>query len=139
MRFWDSSAITPLLVDEVDSERRERSLRKDGDMLVWYGTLAEIESALCRKLRESPTAEAGIDLARARLSLLTRAWTEVEPTDTVRARAIRILRVHPLRAADALQLAAALVICRERTVGNYFFTGDLRLQTAAKIEGFEVD
>ncbi len=139
MRFWDSSAITPLLVEEADSGRREEALRADAAMLVWYGTLAEIESALCRRLRENPECSDAVDMARKKLHHLAESWMEVEPTRTVRSRALRLLRVHPLRAADAFQLAAALVAFAERTTGRHFFTGDSRLGAAALAEGFTVE
>jgi len=49
---------------------------------------------------------------------------------------VRLLRIHPLRAADAFQLAAALVACEERPAGFSFLTGDERLGEAAENEGF---
>jgi len=78
-------------------------------------------------------------LARRRPNLLVEAWMEVEPTETVRERALRLLRVHPLRAADALQLSAALVACSEQPRGCVFYSGDLRLKEAAIAEGFIVE
>ena len=138
MRFWDSSAITPLLVGEADSDRREDQLREDPDLVVWFGTLAEIESAICRRERESLLAAEEAAKVRARIAVLAGSWLEVQPTPVVRARAIRLLRVHPLRAADAFQLAAALIAFREDPVGRGFLTGDQRLARAAGLEGFEV-
>ena len=55
----------------------------------------------------------------------------------VRNRAIRLLRVHPLRAADAFQLAAALVAFRAQPQDAIFLTGDERLRLAAEREGFD--
>ena len=136
MIFWDSSALTPLLVTEADSELREAQLQANPQMLVWYGTRAEIESALSRRRREgslSPTAEGA---ARKRLTRIEGAWAEVAPTRQVRDRSLRLLRIHPLRAGDAFQLAAALVACGENPVGWSFRTADLRLRTAAALEGF---
>jgi predicted nucleic acid-binding protein len=138
VRFWDSSALTPLLVSEEDTALRERQLREDPSMLVWYGTLAEIESALNRRRREGSLSEGESGKARWRLEQLMEAWIEVQATQNVRDRALRILRVHPLRAADAFQLAAALVACEERTRGFGFLTGDRRLREAADAEGFAV-
>lgn len=138
MKFWDTSALMPLLTEEEGSAEREMMLKEDPDVLVWYGTLAEVESALCRKERENPELADEIEIARGKLRQLSAAWIEVEPTEAVRARALRLLRVHPLRAADAFQLAAALVANRERTEGRYFLTADLRLQVAARAEGFWV-
>jgi hypothetical protein len=63
----------------------------------------------------------------------------VEPTDDVRIHALRVLRLHPLRAADALQLAAAIVWCRARPYGAAFVCLDDRLRGAAAREGFTVE
>jgi predicted nucleic acid-binding protein len=139
MRFWDSSAIAPLLVEETASRPREAQLHEDAEILVWYGTWTELESAICRRERETAIDPEQAAMARTRLSVLTRSWLEVQPTSWVRERAIRLLRVHPLRAADAMQLAAALVAFKERTAGNRFLTADLRLAKAASLEGFAVE
>lgn len=138
MRFWDSSAITPLLVGEADSSQREDQLRDDPELLVWFGTPAEIESAICRRERESSLPPEEAARVRARITVLADSWLEVQPTQLVRARAIRLLRVHPLRAADAFQLAAALIAFQEDPAGRGFLTGDQRLARAAELEGFEV-
>jgi len=138
MIFWDSSAITPLLVTEADSDLREDQLRQDPASVVWYGTIAEIESALNRRRRDGSLSRDAEKNARGRLELLEHSWIEVQPTVTVRERAIRLLRTHPLRAADAFQLAAGLVICEEKTRGFRFFTADQRLSEAAEAEGFSV-
>lgn len=136
MIFWDSSALIPLLVAEQDTALRESQLRADPDLLVWYGTHAEIESAICRRLRENLLDPAHAAAARARLERLADSWLEVQATPLVKARAIRLLRVHPLRAADAFQLAAALTAFNEITAGNTFLTADQRLASAASLEGF---
>jgi len=136
MKFWDSSAITPLLIEEADTVLRTDQLRADSDLLVWYGTLPEIESAICRRLREKSIDPPQAQAARNRLNILANAWFEVQPTPSLRNRALRLLRVHPLRAADAMQLAAALIAFRENTTGNFFLTGDHRLAAAATLEGF---
>ena len=136
MTFWDSSALVPLLVAESDTPLRESQLRADPDQLVWFGTMAEIESAICRRVREFSLYAAQAALARSRLQVLSASWLEVQATPPLRARAIRLLRVHPLRAADAFQLAAALVAFHESTAGNTFLTADSRLATAAELEGF---
>lgn len=138
MNFWDSSAITALLVDEADSGLRESQLTEDAAILVWYGTLVEIQSALSRRKREGSITMEDALHAGARLEHLISSWAEVQPSRSVRDRAIRLLRVHPLRAADAFQLAAALVACGEQTTGFGFFTADARLREAAFAEGFRV-
>ena len=139
MRFWDSSAITPLLVVEADSAQREHQLADDAEMLVWFGTLTEVESSLARRKRAGELPAESELRARRHLDQLSAHWTEVAPTNEVRARAIRLLRIHPLRAADALQLAAALIFCREQPQDLAFLTADQRLRDAANLEGFTVE
>ena len=138
MNFWDTSALTPLLVEEVDSELRETQLVGEPLILVWYGTPVEIQSALSRRRRDGSLSPQQEQLAATRLAELQATWAEVEPTSAVRDRAIRLLRVHPLRGADAFQLAAALVACSEKPAGFGFFTADARLREAAFAEGFRL-
>lgn len=139
MKFWDTSALTPLLVEEADSSLRESQLRSDSVIIVWYGTPAEIQSALSRRKWEGALDSKAERYALSRWSELRAAWAEVEPMRTIRERAIRLLRVHSLRAADAFQLAAALAACSEQPEGFDFLTADDRLRNAAKAEGFSVE
>ena len=139
MKFWDTSALAPLLVQERGSERREAQLLADPVLVVWYGTPVELESALSRRRREGRLEAAEEAAARARWEYLEARWWEVEPSEEVRGRARRLLRVHSLRAADALQLAAALRLCEEQTRGFSFLTGDERLACAAERKGFAVE
>lgn len=136
MRFWDTSAVIPLLVDEEDSEQRKAQLSADPLIIVWYGTPVELESALSRRIREGSVDRNSAAQARDRWAELEESWVVVEPLQVVVDRARRLLRVHPMRAADAMQLAAALVACEERPHGFGFLTGDQRLREAAEAEGF---
>jgi len=139
MKFWDSSALVPLLVSEETTNLRQDQYDIDPWAVVWFGTLAEIESSLVRRQRDGQLTRSEEAAARKRLSEITVQWTEITPTNEVRARAIRLLRVHPLRAADAFQLAAALIFCREQPQHLPFLTADQRLRTAASLEGFPVE
>ncbi len=138
MIFWDSSAVVPLLVGETASAERETQLRADPAMLVWWGTPVECASALQRLVREGALSAAGARSSEVRLRHLERHWAEVEPTPAVRRQAERLLRLHPLRAADALQLAAAIVACHHEPATLSFRTADERLAEAARREGFLV-
>ncbi|HLN81228.1 MAG TPA: PIN domain-containing protein [Thermoanaerobaculia bacterium] len=137
MKFWDSSAILPLLMDERTSLKVAPVYEKDDRQIVWCLTEVEAASALARREREGRDAE---DVARARsmLRVLTERWEEVTSVQSVRARALRLLGTHALRAADALQLAAALVFCDERTESLPFVCLDDRLADAARRERFPV-
>jgi predicted nucleic acid-binding protein len=91
-----------------------------------------------RVVREGRLDAGAEGLAQARLHDLFEVVDEVAPVEDVRGRAERLLAVHPLRAADALQLGAALVWARERTTGLGFVSLDGRLREAARREGFTV-
>jgi predicted nucleic acid-binding protein len=138
MRFWDSSAVVPLVCREVQSPRCRTWLQADPVIIVWAFTAAEVLSALCRKRREGRLESRSFAAAKARLHKIEQAWNEVVSYDAVRVRARRLLETHPLSAADALQLAAALVMTEERPTGTEFVTFDVRLAEAANKEGFPV-
>lgn len=132
MRFWDTSALVPLLVGEARTRVAIGLLREDQDIAAWWGTRVECASALARLERDGHRIEDPL----TRLDALTEAWHEVEPTEHVRRLARRLLRVHPLRAADALQLAAATTASEGDPSTLPFVCLDDRLALAASREGF---
>ncbi len=138
MRFWDSSAVVPLLVAEPARESVLARLVEDPEMVVWWGTPVECASALARREREGLLSASDATRALDRLRELSLAWNEVLPSDAVRGTAQRLLRVHPLRAADALQLAAAVVACEHEPLSFAFMSLDERLNEAAQREGFRL-
>jgi len=138
MKFWDSSAVVPLICREKQTAAMIALYTADTDMLVWAFTRTEILSALCRKAREDALPRNRFDEAVSRLEALEADWTENIDYEAVRERAGRLLALHPLSAADALQLAAALVAVEEKTRGFAFVTLDDSLAQAAAREGFAV-
>ncbi len=138
MRFWDSSAVVPLLVDEPSSAVVLGELERDPDVIAWWATGLECVSALARLEREGSLDSAGMSAAMGRLDALEVAWAEVQPGDQLRALAVRLLRVHALRAGDSLQLAAALVAAEGHPGSLAVVSLDERLALAAEREGFRV-
>jgi uncharacterized protein len=138
VKFWDASAIVPLLVAEESTRRLQALAAKDAAMLVWWGSAVECISALARLERNSALNARAMTLALQRLRQLTAGWHEVDPSDEIRETAARFLRVHPLRAADALQLAAAFAAAERRPASLEIVTLDDRLANAARKEGFAV-
>jgi len=136
VRFWDASAIVPLLVAEPTTRRLQALAARDPDMLVWWGSEVECVSALARLERAAALDAKGMALASNRLTQLSNGWHEIEPSEIVRESAMRFLRVHPLRAADALQLAAAFIAAERRPPSLEVITLDERLADAARKEGF---
>lgn len=138
MRFWDSSAIVPLVSAEPVSTLCRSWLRRDPVMLVWALAATEVVSGLARKRRDGVLPAAVFSASKHRLARLERAWNEVAQYDAVRARARRLLETHPLRASGSLHLAAALVAVEERPSALELVTFDARLAEAAEKEGFRV-
>jgi len=136
VRFWDSSALVPLLVPEAMSRSLQGLYRTDPVMVAWWATEIECTSAIARRQRLGQLREAIVIEAFVRLSALRAGWHEVEPGEDVREAAKRLVRVHDLRTADALQLAAALFVAEARPSTLEFVSLDDRLVAAARREGF---
>jgi uncharacterized protein len=135
VRFWDASAIVPLCVVEGRSAALRRLLEQDAAIAAWWGTPIECCSAFARLRRDGVVTRTEEGHARSVVAALAREWTEVNPTEPVRDQAARLLLRHPLRAADALQLAAGLVWAGAAPSGSPFVALDDRLRTAALEEG----
>ena len=136
MRFWDSSALVPLLaMEDVTFRLAELYLKEDG-ILAWWGTEIECASAIARLEREERLSPREATLALRRLDDFARSWHLIEPVESLRQTARRLLRVHPLRAADSLQLAAAVLASEGQPSTLGFVCLDVRLGTAAQREGF---
>ena len=138
MTYWDSSALVPLVVEESSTGRMRKLLFEDPDVTTWIWTRTEVISAIERRVRQglipAPERRPVLD----RLDDLAVGWDEVTEVLAVRARASALLARHPLRAAGAGQLGAALQV-REQTGARIpFVTRDRRLALAAEREGFEV-
>ena len=127
-----------LVVDEPRSAERRATIRLDPLIVTWWGSRIECASALNRLERDHRFEGDGLDRSMDQLGLLAASWLEIEPLEQVRRRAIRLLRLHPLRAADALQLAAALTAAGEDPDRLDLVSSDDRLSAAARREGFKV-
>jgi predicted nucleic acid-binding protein len=137
VRFWDTSAVVPLLLEQRATAKVEELLSKDPEIVAWWGTAVECASAAARLRREERLTVEDEERVLELVSDLRASWLEVLPSEEVRDLAFRMLRLHPLRAADALQLAAA-VVWAGGTDGAEFVTFDERLALAARLEGLRV-
>lgn len=138
MKFWDTSALVPLLVAEDATAATQALYRSDPVIVVAWTTVVECASAIARAEYETALTAEQADEAFERLDDLSRTWREVEPASEQRDLARRLLRVHRLRAGDALQLAAASLAAERRPASLEFATLDDRLEAVARREGFSV-
>jgi predicted nucleic acid-binding protein len=138
MRYWDSSAILPMFVDQVASAAMRELSAEDAAVATWWGTPVECVSGLARLEREGALDGMSLGEALANLRRDSAGWTEIGPSAELRQHAIRLVRVHGLRSGDALQLAAAVIASDFRPSTLDFVTLDRRQAEAAEREGFRV-
>lgn len=138
MRFWDSSALVPLFIEEPTTAELRSWVEDDLDICVWAMSDVEVRSALSRRARNGGVSWREVQELGQRLDAFMKRIHVMSLLDTVKKRAKRLLAVHDLRAADALQLAAALATCDDDPAGYEFLTLDQRLGDAARREGFTV-
>ena len=135
--FWDSSALVPTCVRQAASPDADAHLRAYAPV-VWWAAYVEVRSAIARLLRAGEIDSSAATKARAFLNQLRDSWKVILPADALRDLACGLLDRYPLRAADSLQLAAALTWCNNRPSGRAFLCGDKRLGGAAEAVGFSV-
>jgi predicted nucleic acid-binding protein len=138
MKFWDTSALFTLLTTQPASSTANAVFISDPEVAMWWGTPVELALAAARLRRMGEVDEVGCARILAQIGPLVHMAEEVQPSEEVRQTAVRLIRLHDLRAADALQLAAALVWARHIPTGLEFVCMDAKLRTAAEKEGFSV-
>ena len=138
MRYWDASALVPLIVVETESEVVRGWLSEDEDIVTWVWSRTEVTSAIERRTREGVISRSQRRQALERLDALSSTWDEVADVLAVRSNAEALLARHPLRAADAGQLSAALLLWEYLGGTLSFAFLDQRLREAALMEGLEV-
>ncbi len=132
--FFDASALAKRYVEEDHTAEVLRRL-EESTSVVCRLTEVEIASALARRCREGGFSQAERDRALATLDEDLQALHVIELSTPVFRAARAVLLRHPLRAADALQLAAALTLRERLRTPISLLTFDDRLATASAAEG----
>lgn len=138
MKFWDTSALLPLVIHEATSAAMISFFDQNEPVCIWTLTPIEAASALQRLYREKRLAAKELETAMAHFDQIFKGCLVIKNVERVKSRALRLLRLHSLKSADALQLAAALVSSQEEPQNHHFVTLDKRLKEAAHLEGFLV-
>lgn len=139
MNFWDSSAIIPLCFDgDAFTERMRTIADHDDGMVTWWGTQVECCSAFARLRRNGVITSEEEQQSRNRLTQLSMAWSEVEPSEKLRQLSRQLLLRQDIRAADTFQLAGAIIWAEGDFEGRGFVTLDRKLRSAAQSEGFNI-
>lgn len=138
MRYWDASALVPLIVAEELTDRVRGWIAEDSSVVTWAWTRVELVGAVERRARTGQISVAERRSLLERFDDLAARWDEVVDVFAVRARALVLLARHDLRAADAAQLGAALLSAEDDPAGMTFVCLDERLAAAADREGLRV-
>jgi predicted nucleic acid-binding protein len=136
--FWDSSALIPLCVSQPQTAKA-RSLYESYGLAAWWATQVEMISGLTRLDRSGQITHDQFLIGKRIVLEIVREWDSISSTASIAANACSLLELHPLRAADALQLAAALEWCEGKPRGKIFLTFDKRLREAAGLAGFTLE
>lgn len=138
MRYWDASALVPLVVAEPNTETVRAWLSEDDHIVTWAWTRTEITSAIERRTRDGVLSRTQRRETLGRFDRFADSWDEITDVLAVRARANALLARHPLRAADAGQLGTALLVQEQLAGPLAFVCLDARLALAAEREGLRI-
>ncbi len=138
MRFWDSSALVALHVEQLSTANVRELYAADSGVIAWVLSDVEMLSALRRLERERAITNRALREVVRALEALWEGVHVIDAVGPVRTRAKRVLGVHSLRAADAVQLGAALTAVYDDPRAMEFACLDGRLAAAADREGFPV-
>ena len=136
--FWDSSALIPLCVEQKQSDRSTALFAAHG-IAVWWSTPVEMISGLMRLMRMGEIGPDELLAGKQLAQTIATTWVSIQPSARIAEAACSLLESHPLGAADALQLAAAMEWCEGSQKGNVFLTFDKRLRAAAGLAGFTLE
>ena len=138
MKFWDSSALIPLVVKEEGTDLVRAWLKEDDQIITWALTRLELAGAVERRARQGAIDTRDRRLLLKRFEELAAGWDEVRDLLPVVKRGVGLLARHGLRAADAAQLGAALLVSEGDPSTLPFVCLDRNLADAAEREGFPV-
>ncbi len=140
--FLDSSALVKRYIFELGSTWLEAIAdpRADNNLFITRIAWVEVLSAFARRQREENLSATDVEQSVETLRYdLDSQYQVVEIDAELVETAGELVRQHPLRAYDAIQLAAALrvqsVLVQEATNSLTLLAADDRLITIARIEG----
>jgi hypothetical protein len=136
LAFWDASALVPLCAYQGITPRVVALYRNYG-AVVWWATSVEMASALRRLVRMKQLTPDDWVASRHLAQDLAESWRVVQPSDALRTEATQLVDRYDVKAADALQLAAALEWCEHAPQDRVFLAADQRLREAALLNGFD--
>ena len=138
MRYYDTSALVKQYLQEAGSNRVLELLKSGEKVYTASLTYAETHAAFSRRTREGRLARETTRRLALRFDRDWESYDIVILSENVLRLGHQMLYRHPLRSADAIHLASALLLARTSPTARWSFVcADGRLCDAAKAEGFE--
>jgi uncharacterized protein len=130
----DSSSFAKRYVQEVGSDKLDRSLESASELAFCVILIPEIISGLNRRLRERILTIADYRAVKKQLMADVRDATVLQLTPSVISRSVRLLESNVLRSLDALHVACAI-----EWRADLFVTSDRRQFMAATNTGLRAE
>lgn len=138
MRYYDTSALVKQYLQEAGSKLVLELLKSGEKVYTASLTYAETHAAFSRRTREGRLTRETTKRLALRFDKDWESYDIVVLSENVFRLARQMLYRHPLRSADAIHLASALLLARTSTRSSWSFVcADGRLCDAAKSEGFQ--
>ena len=138
MRYYDTSALVKQYLQEAGSKLVLELLKSGERVYTASLTYAETHAAFSRRTREGRLTRETTKRLALRFDKDWESYNVVVLSENVFRLARQMLYRHPLRSADAIHLASALLLARTSPRSSWSFVcADGRLCDAAKSEGFQ--
>lgn len=138
VRYYDTSALVKQYLQEAGSKVVLELLKSGEKVYTASLTYAETHAAFSRRTREGRLTRETTKRLALRFDKDWESYDIVVLSENVFRLARQMLYRHPLRSADAIHLASALLLARTSPRSSWSFVcADGRLCDAAKSEGFQ--
>ena len=138
VRYYDTSALVKQYLQEAGSKLVLELLKSGEKVYTASLTYAETHAAFSRRTREGRLTRETTKRLALRFDKDWESYDIVVLSENVFRLARQMLYRHPLRSADAIHLASALLLARRSPRSSWSFVcADGRLCDAAKSEGFQ--
>jgi predicted nucleic acid-binding protein len=131
--YFDTSSLLKFIIKEIGSEENLNIWNFSDEKVCSQLTRTEMHSALMRKVREGSISASAM---RARLNAMNKIFADVvlvDITSEVIDASCELVKELPLKSADAIHLATALMVR-----ADLFSSSDKRLCAAASESGIAV-
>ncbi len=135
--FLDTSALVKIYIAEPGSERMREAVAREDPKAASVLAFAEIHAALARRRREELLREAELEQIRLVFAEDWERLNQMPVGEAVLRRVPELCDRHPLRGADAVHLASAMLL-QEEGIEILFACSDRALLAAATAEGLAI-